>query len=34
MEETKINLGKRIDHWAEHNDEHTKRFIEVAEEMK
>jgi hypothetical protein len=46
MEEEKLRLKKLIEHWAEHNDEHSTRFEEstkkasemglpgVAEELK
>lgn len=30
MNEDKIKLKKRIQHWAEHNDEHTARLRESA----
>jgi hypothetical protein len=32
MEENKVKLKKYIEHWAVHNDEHTSRFRESAEE--
>jgi len=32
MEESKGKLKKYVEHWAEHNDEHTARFRESAEE--
>jgi len=31
MEEEKLRLKKLIEHWAEHNDEHSTRFKESAE---
>jgi len=34
MIEGKEKLIKRIEHWADHNDEHTGRFEEAAEEAK
>jgi hypothetical protein len=34
MSEEKKKLVKRIEHWAEHNDEHTIRFEETAKEAK
>jgi hypothetical protein len=34
MEEDKVKLKKYIEHWAEHNDEHTARFRESAEEAE
>ena len=30
MEEEKLRLKKLIEHWAEHNDEHSTSFIESA----
>jgi len=30
MEEEKLRLKKLIEHWAEHNDEHSTRFRESA----
>ena len=30
MEEEKLRLKKLIEHWAEHNDEHSTRFKESA----
>jgi hypothetical protein len=30
MEEEKFRLEKLIEHWAEHNDEHSTRFEESA----
>ena len=34
MSEEKEKLVKRIEHWAEHNDEHTTRYVESAKEAK
>jgi hypothetical protein len=34
MNEEKEKLMKRIEHWAEHNDEHTGRYDESAEEAR
>ncbi len=34
MSEEKEKLIKRIEHWAEHNDEHTNRYEESAKEAK
>ena len=33
MEEKKIRLKKLIEHWAEHNDEHSLRFKEFAKSL-
>lgn len=33
MEEEKLRLKKLIEHWAEHNDEHLKRFKESANRL-
>ncbi len=30
MSEKRLRLKKLIEHWTEHNDEHTARFIESA----
>ena len=32
MEEEKLRLKKRIQHWSEHNDEHSARYTEAAEQ--
>jgi hypothetical protein len=32
MNEEKLRLKKLIEHWIEHNDEHTARFEEKAKE--
>jgi len=32
MEEEKLRLKKLIQHWTEHNDEHTARYAEAAEQ--
>ena len=34
MSEEKEKLIKRIEHWTEHNDEHTSRYEESAKEAK
>jgi 3-methyladenine DNA glycosylase AlkC len=34
MSDEREKLIKRIEHWAEHNDEHTNRYEESAEEAK
>jgi hypothetical protein len=34
MENSKLKLKKYIEHWAEHNDEHTARFQESANEAE
>jgi hypothetical protein len=34
MEENKVKLKKYIEHWVKHNDEHTARFRESAEEAE
>ncbi len=34
MSEEKEKLIKRIEHWAEHNDEHTTRYEESTKEAK
>jgi hypothetical protein len=34
MEDSKLKLKKYIEHWTEHNDEHTARFRESAEEAE
>jgi hypothetical protein len=34
MSEEKEKMIKRIEHWAEHNDEHTARYEESAKEAK
>jgi len=34
IEENKVKLKKYIEHWAEHNDEHTARFRESAEKAE
>ena len=36
MDEDRLRLKKKIQHWVEHNDEHTARFQEsakIAEEL-
>ena len=34
MSDEREKLIKRIEHWAEHNDEHTTRYEESAKEAK
>lgn len=34
MSDEREKLIKRIEHWAEHNDEHTNRYEESAKEAK
>ena len=34
MDEEKVRLMKLIEHWAEHNDDHSKRFKESATRAK
>ena len=34
MSDEREKLIKRIEHWAEHNDEHTSRYEESAKEAK
>jgi hypothetical protein len=34
LDEKRVRLMKLIEHWAEHNDEHGKRYKESAEEAK
>lgn len=34
MDDEMLKMRRRIEHWAEHNNEHSTRFLEEAEEAK
>ena len=34
MDKEILKMRRRIEHWAEHNDEHSARFLQAAEEAE